>query len=142
MFDSLNAWYRRYLSDPQAVLLFVILLSSIFIFWAIGKILVPLFAAIIIAYLLEGPTHKLESYRVPRLLAVSMVFLAFLAFMTFLLLGLFPDYCPRQLSAFFQEVPEMIVNGQELLLQLPDRYPGFISPDAIWDIIKRYQGGR
>ncbi len=140
MFDFLATWYRRYFTDPQAALLVVLFVVSVLVFWLMGGILVPLFAAVVIAYLLEGPVRKLESHSAPRLLAVSTVFLLFLAFMVFLLLGLFP-ILSRQLSTFFQELPAMIANGQELMLRLPGQYPEFISEEAIWGVIGAIKDG-
>jgi len=59
MFEYLNSWYRRYFTDPQAALLVVILVIGFVIVFTMGKMLAPLIAAIIIAYLLEGPAQKL-----------------------------------------------------------------------------------
>jgi len=140
MFDFLSSWYRRYFTDPQAALLVVLLVLGFVIIFTMGRMLAPLFAAVVIAYLLEGGVQKLESHRAPRLLSVNIVFLLFLAFMVFLLLGLLP-LISRQLSQFFQEVPDMINNGQELLLQLPEEYPELISEEAIWEIIFAIRNG-
>lgn len=140
MFDYINSWYRRYFTDPQAALLAVILVLAIVVIYTMGRMLVPLFAAIIIAYLLEGAVQKLEQNRLPRLLSVNIVFLLFLAFVVFLLLGLFP-IISRQLTQFFQEVPQMINNGQELLLKLPEQYPEYISEELIWEIIYAIRNG-
>ena len=140
MFDFLNAWYRRYFTDPQAALLVVLLVVSLIVIATMGKMLAPLLAAIIIAYLLEGPVVKLENKRAPRLLAVNLIFLLFLAFMVFMLLGLMP-ILSRQVSQFFQELPNMINKGQELLLRLPEQYPNFISEESIWEIIVAIKGG-
>jgi len=60
MFELINAWYKRYFTDPQAGLLVVLLAVSVIIFYFMGRILAPLMAAIVIAYLLEGPVTKLE----------------------------------------------------------------------------------
>ena len=134
MLEFINSWYRRYLTDPQAVVLTVLLFVSIIIIYFMGKMLAPLIAAIIIAYLLEGPVQKLETLKIQRLWSVNIVYLFFLVFIFFLALGLMPILF-RQLSQFFQEVPQMINNGQELLLRLPQQYPEFISETFIWEMI-------
>ena len=134
MFDFLNSWYRRYFTDPQAALLAVLLIISFVIALTMGKMLAPLFAAVIIAYLLENPVQQLEFRKTPRLFAVNIIFLLFVAFMVFLLLVLLPIIW-RQLTEFFQEMPNMINKGQELLLQLPQKYPEFISEEAVWEVI-------
>ncbi len=59
MFEFISRWYRRYFTDPQASLLVVLLVISIVILATMGKMLAPLFAALIIAYLLYGAAPKL-----------------------------------------------------------------------------------
>jgi putative permease len=68
MFDFLNSWYRRYFTDPQAALLAVLLVISFIVVFTMGKMLAPLLAAIIIAYLLEGAVQKLEKLNAKRIL--------------------------------------------------------------------------
>jgi len=140
MFDFLNSWYRRYFTDPQAALLAVLLVISFVVVFTMGKMLAPLLAAIIIAYLLEGAVQKLEKLNATRILSVNIIFLLFVAFMGLLLFGLLPILW-SQLTQFFQEVPNMINKGQGLLLQLPEKYPEFISEEAISGIINDIRGG-
>lgn len=134
MFEFINSWYRRYFTDPQAALLVVLLLISAIVLLTMGKMLAPLFAALVIAYLLEGGVSKLQRKFFSRFWAVNLVYLLFVAFMVFILFGLMP-LLSKQVSQFFQEVPEMITNGQALLLQLPGKYPEFISEEYISQLI-------
>lgn len=133
MFEYVSAWYKRYLTDPQAALLTVLMLVSCLVIYFMGKMLTPLIAAVVIAYLLEGPVKKLEK-RVSRLVAVISVFNLFLLFMVFLVLFLLP-ILSRQASQFFREVPNMIGKGQELLLSLSQQYPQVLSESSIKDLI-------
>jgi putative permease len=139
MFEFISRWYRRYFTDPQASLLVVLLVISIVILATMGKMLAPLLAALVIAYLLEGGVSKLQDKRVPRLWAVNLVYLLFVAFMMFILLILLP-ILSRQVSQFFKEVPEMISNGQALLLRLPEQYPEIISVEYVEELIYTIQG--
>lgn len=138
MFEFVNAWYKRYFTDPQAALLVVLLLVSSLILYFMGKMLTPLLAAVIIAYLLEGPVSKLQPHA-SRLVAVIAVFNIFLMFMVFLVLFLLP-ILSRQARQFFQEVPNMISRGQELLMRLPKEYPEIISEGSIKDMIFSLSG--
>jgi putative permease len=138
MFDFVNAWYKRYFTDPQAALLVVLLLVSFLTIYYMGTMLTPLIAAVVIAYLLEGPVSKLER-KVSRLIAVIAVFNMFLMFMVFLVLFLLP-ILSRQAKQFFQEVPNMINRGQELLMRLPKEYPEIISEGSIKDIVLSLSG--
>ena len=140
MFDFINAWYRRYFTDPQASLLVVLLAAALILIYTLGGMLAPLLAAIIIAYLLEGAVSRLETHRLPRLAAVSLVFVLFLVFMAFLLVVLLP-LLSQQLSELVQELPGMINSGQELLLRLPKEYPEVISEDAVREVIVAFRGG-
>jgi len=90
MFDVISTWYRRYFTDPQAALLVVLLVISVIVLATMGKMLAPLLAALIIAYLLEGAVTKLQMKNMPRFWAVNLVYLLFVAFMIFILLGLMP----------------------------------------------------
>jgi len=138
MLEFISAWYKRYFTDPQAALLVVLLLVSSLTIYFMGNMLTPLIAAIVIAYLLEGPVSKLER-RVSRLIAVIAIYNLFLLFMVFLVLFLLP-ILSRQASQFFQEVPNMISRGQELLMRLPREYPEIISENSIKDIIFSLSG--
>lgn len=138
MFEFVSAWYKRYFTDPQAALLVVLLVVSTLIIYFMGKMLTPLIAAIVIAYLLEGPVSKLAT-RFSRNIAVITVFCLFIMFMVFLLLFLLP-IISRQASQFFSEVPNMINRGQELLMRLPQEYPQIISENSIKDIILSLSG--
>ncbi len=140
MFEFLSAWYRRYFTDPQAALLVVLLVLSAAILLTMGKMLAPLLAALVIAYLLEGGVAKLAHHGLQRTWAVNLIYLLFIAFMIFSLFGLIP-LLSRQASQFFQEVPDMINNGQELLLRLPGQYPEFISEDYISQLILTIRQG-
>ena len=140
MFDYINSWYRRYFTDPQAALLVVLLVVGFAIVFTMGKMLAPLIAAIIIAYLLEGPAQKIQKKINSRSLSVYIVFLLFMTFLGFLLIGLLP-ILSRQLSQFLQEVPYMIANGQELLLKLPEKYPDIISEAAVREVILAIRSG-
>jgi putative permease len=132
----ISDWFRRVLTDPQAVILVVLLLTGSAVVLLMGKMLTPVIAGIIIAYLLEGLVAPLERLRVPRFLAVVLVFSLFSAFVVFTLVGVLP-LLSRQLTQLAQQFPNMILNGQEFLLDLPARYPAFISEEQAVQIVTR-----
>lgn len=140
MFDFISSWYRRYFTDPQAALLVVLLFAGLVVVYAMGSMLAPLFASVVIAYLLEGAVLRCEKFKLPRLLSVNIVFLFFMMFIIFLVVGLLP-IISRELTQFFQEVPQMINNGQELLLHLPKQYPEYVSEAVISEIISAIRNG-
>ncbi len=133
MINILRDWYRRRFSDPQAVILALMLLIGSAIILFMGQVLTPIIAAIVIAYVLEGVVKKLEVLKLPRVFSVTLVLLGFILLVLVLLLGLSP-IISKQLSQFFVEVPNMMQKGQVLLLSLPQNYP-FISEKQIQDFV-------
>lgn len=132
--NVVSNWFRQHFSDPQVIILAVFLLIGSIGIFMLGHMLAPVIASVVIAYLLEGLVGFLERHGIPRLAAVILVFLAFMAFLLFLLLGLLPLIW-RQVGQLIQELPSMISWIQRELLQLPGRFPEFISEQQILDLI-------
>ena len=131
----ISDWFRRFFNDPQAVILTVVLALGTSVILVMGRDLAPVLASIVIAYLLDGVVQLLHRWaRLPRTLATVVVFLLFLAFVLFLLLGLLP-LTSRQLTQLVQQLPNMIVKGQNLLLSLPALYPEFITEAQVLSVI-------
>ncbi len=141
MIQVIGIWFKRYFSHPQAVLLAILLLLSFSVILTMGSMLTPVFAAIVIAFLLEGSTSALEQYfKAPRLLAVCIVFSGFMAILLFSFLILLP-LLSLQLTQFFKEVPRWLAQGQELLMQLPQNYPDLFAVDQVNSIIAAAREG-
>lgn len=135
MIEILRDWYQRHFSDPQAVILALMLIIGFALIMFLGGILTPVIAAVVIAYVLEGVVEKLRRFHIPHVLAVSLVILSFLFLLLVLMLGLSP-LIYKQLSQFVVEVPNMLTSWQSLLLSLPETYP-FISEAYVQDIVKQ-----
>ena len=133
MIELVKTWYNRYFSDPQAIVLTVVLLIGATIILTMGDMLLPVFASIVIAYLLEGVVRRMQYYGSKRLTAVILVFSVFLAFLIFLIFGLAPLFS-SQLSELFVELPRYLTQGQQLLLQLPQNY-SFISERHVKELV-------
>ncbi|WP_018863543.1 MULTISPECIES: AI-2E family transporter [Thioalkalivibrio] len=138
MIDVLREWYRRHFTDPQVVILAFLLLAGFLIIVFAGRILAPLLASLIIAYLLEGAVQKLIRLHVPRLLAVTIVLLVFLALTVAALFSVVP-LMSAQVTQLVRELPGMIREGQALLLQLPERYPQLITDEQVRDLMGAIQ---
>ena len=137
MIAVLRSWYERHFSDPQAVILAILLVVGFSIILVMGDILTPIIAGIVIAYVLEGLVKKLQLMKIPHLLAVSLVVAMFVLSLLIILLGLVPLFT-KQLSQFFGELPDMIARGQQALMMLPEKYP-FISETQIQDLMSSVQ---
>jgi putative permease len=132
--EFLKDWFRRSFSDPQVVILGLVLLVGFAIIIGLGKWLAPMFASIVLAYLLEAVVARLQKMGLPRLPAVVIVFLLFIAIFLFVSFGLVPIVI-RQLTAVVQQFPNYITQGQELLKRLPEAYPQMVSEEQIQAII-------
>ena len=127
-------WFRYQFNNPQVVFLTLFLVLLFVVVVLMGNMLAPLLAAVVIAYLLEGLVGVLEKTRLPRLIAVLVVYFAFLLFVVLILFGLLP-LLSQQATQFVQQIPSMLNVGQDVLLKLPESYPDIVSADQIAEII-------
>jgi putative permease len=134
MIEVLRRWYERHFTDPQVVILALLLFAGFMLVIFAGRILAPLLASLIIAYLLEGAVSAMVSLRLPRLLAVIIVMVGFVALVASALFGLVP-LMSQQVTQLVRELPVMISQGQTLLLQLPERYPQIVSEEQVFEIM-------
>ncbi|MDD5036059.1 MAG: AI-2E family transporter [Methylococcaceae bacterium] len=132
--EWVSDWVMRVLPNAQAVSFAIMLTVGFFIVVGLGRILMPVFAAGIIAYLLEGLGALCERRKLPRLLSVLIVYLLFLALLIFTFLALLP-LLYQQTAQLIQQLPDMINRGQALIMQLPERYPHFITREQIYEIV-------
>jgi putative permease len=134
--ELLKDWFRRSFSDPQVVILGLFLVIGFAIIIGLGAWLAPMFASIVIAYLLEAVVRWLQRIGLPRMVAVVIVFLLFITILLFLMFGLVP-LVSRQLTQLVQQFPAYLTKGQDLLRQLPAAYPQLISDAQIQELISQ-----
>lgn len=120
MFNTLNQWYKRNFTDPQAVLLTFILIFGFAVILLLGDMLAPVFASVVIAYLLESPVQFMKKFGARRRNAVIWIFLLFLTILIFIVFGLIPLLL-NQITQFLTELPGYVGKGQELLLSLQSK---------------------
>ena len=82
--ELLKNWFRRSFADPQVVILGLFLVIGFAVIIGLGKWLAPMFASLVVAYLLEALVQQLQKISMPRSFAVLIVFLLFLAILVFL----------------------------------------------------------
>jgi len=130
MLAIVKNWVNRYFSQEEVVLLVLLLLAALVVMATLGQVLAPVLAALIIAFLMQGMVQRLESWKVPHWLAVSIACLVLVGTIVALFLVVLPIIW-RQLVRLFAELPNMIDQGQQLLLLLPERYPRFVTAEQI-----------
>ncbi|MCD6586816.1 MAG: AI-2E family transporter [Desulfobacteraceae bacterium] len=134
MINMFRNWFNQRFSDPQIIILWFFLISGFLFIFLLGKMLVPVFAGLIIAYLLEGIVGTLQKLKIPRNISVFLSFLLFI-FCSFLLIGGLLPLISQQIGQLISDLPAMISHAQEQLMQLPERYPEFISEFQINNLI-------
>ncbi len=136
--NIIREWFRRHFSDPQVLILFFILFAGALIILTLGRIMAPVLASVVIAYLLEGLVAFFERRRIPRLAAVLIVFLTFMTFLFFMLFWLLPKLS-YQIGQVVSELPSMFGRGQQQLMHLPEKYPDFISQEQVVALVRFLQ---
>ena len=134
MLKIVNDWYRRHFTDPQVAILALLLVLGATVLYAIGDVLTPLLASIIIAYLLDGAVNVLKKHKVPRFIAILSTFSLFIILLLIVLFILAPLLI-RQGTQFVLEIPNMFSKGQDLLMQLPEKYPKVISEQQVSELL-------
>jgi len=126
MIARVSDWFKRSFADPQVAILALLLLAGVVLVMVFGRMLTPVVASLVIAYLLEGGVQRLERLGLPRLPSVISVFSAFMVALFVVLFGLAP-MMTRQLAAIVQQLPSYIAQAQAWLATLPERYPQLVA---------------
>jgi len=129
MFDVISNWYKRYFSDPHAVLLALLLIVGFTIVLTMGNMLAPALAALVLAYLLEDIVKICQDkFKLNRLVAVIIVFSGFMTFVLFIAFGMIP-LITGQIRDLVRELPNYIGQGKAAIMQLPEY--GFMTQQQV-----------
>lgn len=120
--DILRQWLHSIFSDTQIITLFLVLAVCAGIVLAVGDLLTPVLASVVIAFLLEGLVRILVHLRCPRLAAVSLIFGLFMLFLAVLLLALVP-LLASQITDLVDNIPWIVSKAQAAMRHLPKKYP-------------------
>lgn len=126
-------WYQRTVSDPQAVILAVLLAAGFVVMLTLGQMLAPVLAGVVLAYLLDGVVEKIHRLGAPRLSAVVLVFMLFMSFLVFALFWLVPRLS-AQVTQLLRQLPDIIALVQGVMLQLPEKYPNLFTVEQVNDL--------
>ena len=135
MIGVFGRWYKRKFSDPDSVmlLLLIVITSVLLAIW--GGILMPVLVAAIIAYLLDWPVVRLVSLGMSRTYSTCMVLLIFIGLSVLTFVGLVPVISQQSIN-LISETPEIWEQGQAWLMRLPELYPNFVQVDHIQKILQ------
>lgn len=133
MLKIFRNWLDRYFSNEEALLLLLLLIAGLVVVLTLGQVLAPMIASIVIAFLMQGMVARLRQWGAPHWLAVSIAFMVLMAMLVTLFFVVLPILW-HQLVKFFGELPRMIVEWQNLVMLLPEKYPQLISERQLSDI--------
>ena len=130
--NLLTDWYKRTFSDPQVVLLVLVLLFAFLILTFFGGMLAPALAAIVITFLLDGPKNWLERKGLSPLASLILVFLAFVISAVLIMLAVIPPVV-RQVAELVNDAPQIAAAIQALLIDLQAAYPDLLTQGQVQD---------
>lgn len=123
-------WFKRNFSSPATIVLSMLLIVGFFIILTVGDILAPILWALVFAYLLESVVSIMRRKGVPRIWAVLVVFAGFIGLALIILFGLIPLIW-EQGAKLFAELPNIMTKVRESILELPEKYPNFVSTEQV-----------
>jgi len=123
------------ISDSQKWMLLLGLLITLFALYLLAPVLTPFFAAALLAYLGDPLADKLEK-RMPRSLAVSIVFVVLFSFLTVVALLIFP-LLAQQLTYLISNVPFYLDNVQQNVVPMVAQKLGINIAAIDFDLIKK-----
>lgn len=138
MLEVLLAWYKRRFSDPNAVVLFWLLVGGFTVIYFYSGILAPFLIALVIAYLLEWFVQKLTRVGLSRSLSTSIVVLLFIGITLLLGIGVVPTLF-RQSINLLREAPAMLSHASDQVKRLPDIYPDLIDVTLVESVLSLIQ---
>ncbi|MBT5432962.1 MAG: AI-2E family transporter [Rhodospirillaceae bacterium] len=127
-------WFYQTFSDPQVTILTCVLLFAVVAIVFVADMVAPVIAAVVVAFLLDGLVQWLKQRRIGHLIAVNLVFVGFVLASMLFFLGLVPMVF-RQIGDFIAQIPLMTHQMQRHFLELPERYPEFVSEEQVRTIM-------
>ncbi|HOJ13494.1 MAG TPA: AI-2E family transporter [Deltaproteobacteria bacterium] len=126
----LRRWLRRYFSDPQVLILILILVAGFVVFSLFSRMLAPVLVAVVLSVLLDSLITWLMRFNVRRETLVYLVFLLFVFVFVDLLLIVLPLVW-RQVSELIRDLPGMVSTIKATVSTLPQKYPGVITEETV-----------
>lgn len=126
----LTQWYRRRFSDPEAIALLAILVAGFCILFFLHGLLAPLLVAIVLAYLLEWPTSRLQRIGCSRGLAATLVLVLFIGIVLVMAFVVVPVAWQQGIN-LIRDIPGMLNKLSDFAATLPKRFPALMDAGII-----------
>ncbi|EKY3119333.1 AI-2E family transporter [Cronobacter turicensis] len=130
MLEMLIQWYRRRFSDPEAIALLAILVAGFCILFFLHGLLAPLLVAIVLAYLLEWPTSRLQRIGCSRGLAATLVLVLFIGIVLVMAFVVVPVAWQQGIN-LIRDIPGMLNKLSDFAATLPKRFPALMDAGII-----------
>lgn len=128
--EIIGGWINRHFSNEEAIYLVVFLVAVFVALVTVGGMLAPVLTGLVLAFLLQGLVKKLQSLGIRESFAVYLTFLVFVSVLTGILLFVLPLII-QQLGALQEALPATVRRLQELIRDLPEMAPGFITAEQV-----------
>jgi putative permease len=139
MIKVFRGYFDKYFGEEEAVILTALLVVFFTVMLTMGAIIAPLLWSLVLAYMLQGLVNSLVRVRVPRKVAVYLVYLFFIGAMMLILLVFLP-FTWNRLAVLINDLPRMVDQIRTLLLLLPQNYPDVFSTVQVQRWINALQG--
>ncbi|GAB4392674.1 MAG: AI-2E family transporter [Gammaproteobacteria bacterium] len=133
----ISKWWDYYLSDPDKQTLLLFMLTVTALFFIFSEFLAPVFASVVIAYLLDVVIKHLQNY-MPRKIAVYIVYTITLSLVLLGLLVVLPLVW-QQVRALLHDLPAKITRGQAFFTQLQASYPQYVSAEQVQTVLAEFK---
>ncbi len=128
--EVIGGWINRHFSNEEAIYLIVFLAAAFVLLVTVGGMLAPVLTGLVLAFLLQGLVRRFMSWGVAEWGAVYLTFVIFLGALVTLLIFVVP-LVVQQLASLQAALPNFVRRLQELIRDLPEMAPGFISAEQV-----------
>jgi len=136
MIKIFRNWIDVYFSDEEAVTLFLLLALGLAFVVFMGRVMAPVIASVIIAFVLQGLVTVLIKKGVNQKVAIFIAFTLFSGFLLTFLFVLLPLVW-GQLVALAKSIPSIFEGVKSTMILLPEKYPGLISMGTVENIFQQ-----
>ncbi len=130
MRDIVNIWLHRYFGDEEALLLAIIIVTSLLLIWFLGDVLSPFLVALILAYILQGVVTMLVGWKLNRIWAVVITFTGFIGIISALSVFIVPLIL-AQVAGVVADLPDILGRGEALLTATAEEYSTVVSESLL-----------
>ncbi len=128
--EVISGWINRHFSNEEAIYLVVFLVVGFTLLFVLGSMLLPVLTGLVLAFLLQGLVKRLVGWGIPEKPSVYLTFIFFLGVLATILLFVVPLIW-QQLVALRAALPSIITRLQDMLRDLPEVAPGFVTAEQV-----------